>query len=389
MSKKRITGRFYVFVIAIAVIAFLLIRAVLPMGVAEAVIMLATATDQQYLDAVIVRDETVVSYAGVTRIAYVAAEGSLVEEGDEIAYIYSAGYSEREMERLESTRQEIQEYHKELLSNIVDAQLETLDEEVLTRALDLKALVSGQSRGNLLNLTRQLESAMLTRQEYLRQNKREDLRLNQLYEEEASHLNAIASWRTTETAPRAGVVSFYMDGYEELLTVDNASMLTASDVKNILSTPANQAQLSQAVFRVVDQNRWYLILLASGDSWNPINGQEYSFQFEGYEDLIYNGTIVGIQQSGGEVAALLEVTDPIDALIYRRSGKVIIGTNLSGLSVPNAALVVEAGQTGVRLTDIPGGTFVPVEVLSRGESNTLIKPVVEGALAAGQRVLLK
>ena len=389
MSKKRITGRFYVFVIAIAVIAFLLIRAVLPMGVAEAVIMLATATDQQYLDAVIVRDETVVSYAGVTRIAYVAAEGSLVEEGDEIAYIYSAGYSEREMERLESTRQEIQEYHKELLSNIVDAQLETLDEEVLTRALDLKALVSGQSRGNLLNLTRQLESAMLTRQEYLRQNKREDLRLNQLYEEEASHLNAIASWRTTETAPRAGVVSFYMDGYEELLTVDNASMLTASDVKNILSTPANQAQLSQAVFRVVDQNRWYLILLASGDSWNPINGQEYSFQFEGYEDLIYNGTIVGIQQSGGEVAALLEVTDPIDALIYRRSGKVIIGTNLSGLSVPNAALVVEAGQTGVRLSDIPGGTFVPVEVLSRGESNTLIKPVVEGALAAGQRVLLK
>ena len=389
MSKKRITGRFYVFVIAIAVIAFLLIRAVLPMGVAEAVIMLATATDQQYLDAVIVRDETVASYAGVTRIAYVAAEGSLVQEGDEIAYVYSAGYSEREMERLESTRQQIQEYHKELLSNIVDSQLETLDEEVLTRALDLKALVSGESRGNLLNLTRQLESAMLTRQEYLRQNKREDLRLNQLYEEEASHLNAIASWRTTETAPRAGVVSFYMDGYEELLTVDNASMLTASDVKNILSTPANQAQLSQAVFRVVDQNRWYLILLASGDSWNPINGQEYSFQFEGYEDLIYNGTIVGIQQSGGEVAALLEVTDPIDALIYRRSGKVIIGTNLSGLSVPNAALVVEAGQTGVRLSDIPGGTFVPVEVLSRGESNTLIKPVVEGALAAGQRVLLK
>ena len=389
MSKKRITGRFYVFVLVIAVIAFLLVRSVLPMGVSEAVIMLATATDQQYLDAVIVRDETVVSYAGVTRIAYVAAEGSLVEEGDEIAYIYSAGYSEREMERLESTRQEIQEYHKELLSNIVDAQLETLDEEVLTRALDLKALVSGQSRGNLLNLTRQLESAMLTRQEYLRQNKREDLRLNQLYEEEASHLNAIASWRTTETAPHAGVVSFYMDGYEELLTVDNASMLTASDVKNILSTPANQAQLSQAVFRVVDQNRWYLILLASGDSWNPINGQEYSFQFEGYEDLIYNGTIVGIQQSGGEVAALLEVTDPIDALIYRRSGKVIIGTNLSGLSVPNAALVVEAGQTGVRLSDIPGGTFVPVEVLSRGESNTLIKPVVEGALAAGQRVLLK
>jgi len=389
MSRKRVTGRFYIFLIAVVLIVFLLVRAVFPMGTAEAVIMLATATDTQYLDAVIVRDETVASYAGVTRVVYVATEGSLVQKGDEIAYIYSAGYSEKEMLRLETTRQNIQIYHKELLNNIVDSQLDMLDDEVLNRALDVKALVSGASSGNLLTLTQQLKSAMLTRQEYLRQNKREDLRLNQLYEEETSRLNAISSWQSTETAAKEGVVSFYLDGYEEMLTVDNAPMLTAAAVRTILENPVNAARTSQAVYRLVDQNNWYLILLSDDEQWNPINGQDYSFQFQGYENLIYNGTIVGIQKSGGEVAALLKVDDPIDALIYQRAGQIIIGTNLSGLSVPNEAVVVEAGQTGVRLSDIPGGTFVPVEVLSRGTTHTLIKPIAEGALSAGQRVLLK
>ncbi|MBE5765929.1 MAG: hypothetical protein E7335_01965 [Clostridiales bacterium] len=389
MRRKKITGRFYMFLLVVAVVAFLLVRTLFPSGSAEAVIMLATATDTQYLDAVIVRDETVASYAGVTRIVYVANEGSLVNKGDEIAYVYSAGYSEKEMLRLETTRKNIQEYHKELLNNIVDGQLSSLDSEVKDRALDLKALISGQSKGNLLNLTQQLETAMLTRQEYLRQNKREDLRLNQLYEEETSRLNAISSWQTTETASRQGVVSFYLDGYEEMLTVNNAPMLTVTDVKNILSNKVSAARTTQNVFRLVDQNNWYLILMSTDGQWNPINGQEYSFQFQGYENLIYNGTIIGIQKSGTESAALLQVNDPIDALIYQRSGKVIIGTNLSGLSVPNSAIIVEAGQTGVRLSDIPGGTFVPVEVLSSDAANSLIRPLAEGALSAGQRVLLK
>ena len=53
------------------------------------------------------------------------------------------------------------------------------------------------------------------------------------------------------------------------------------------------------------------------------------------------------------------------------------------------ALYNENGQIGVWVYDVPGGTFIPVEVLSNDGKNALIQPLVEGAIDVGQRVLIK
>ena len=80
-------------------------------------------------------------------------------------------------------------------------------------ALEFKNLVNHDSQGSLLTAARQLETAMVNRQEYLRQNKREDVKLSKLYDEEATRLNNIQSWRKVENASQSGVISFYTDGY--------------------------------------------------------------------------------------------------------------------------------------------------------------------------------
>ena len=112
-----------------------------------------------------------------------------LNEGDTIAYLYSTGYSESELTRLEEIRANIQAYHKTILNNIIDSDLERLDRIVDMTALELKSLVTHQTTGNLLSLTRQLETAMVNRQEYMRANQREDLNLNRLYQQENTRLN--------------------------------------------------------------------------------------------------------------------------------------------------------------------------------------------------------
>src|SRR5699024_5666690 len=98
-----------------------------------------------------------------------------------------------------------------------------------------KRLVNHESHGSLLTAARQLETAMVNRQEYLRQNKREDTRLTKLYDEENTRMNNIQSWRTVENAPESGVISFYTDGYEDALTPDALASLTPADVRTVLS----------------------------------------------------------------------------------------------------------------------------------------------------------
>ena len=96
-----------------------------------------------------------------------------------------------------------------------------------------------------------------------------------------------------------------------------------------------------------------------------------------------------MQKVDNEVLAVFLVEDPIGPMIYQRSGRVTLSSQLTGLSVLAETLSDQNGQLGVWLFDVPGGTFVPVEVLSNDGSRALIQPLADGALEVGDPVLIK
>ncbi|MBR1820097.1 MAG: hypothetical protein IJ769_00590, partial [Clostridia bacterium] len=112
-------------------------------------------------------------------------------------------------------------------------------------------------------------------------------------------------------------------------------------------------------------------------------------QLEGFDDLSFTASVYSVQKENGTTLAVFEIEDPIGPLIYRRTGKAQFSITLTGLSVRTEALYNENGQMGVWVYDVPGGTFVPVEVLSTDGSIAMIQPLVEGSLQLGQTVLIK
>lgn len=392
MRKRRITGRFYVFLILIGIGMYFVIRELSPLGASEGIVTMAATSYSQQVDAVVVRDETVTSFEGSGQVVYVAAEGAQVAKGQEIADVYSAGYSEKEIKQLETVRQNIRAYHQSILKNIVDAELERLENNVQQKALEVKTLIREKTRGSLTNLEKQLQSAMEARQSYLSQNRREDPKLNSLYEEETKRENAIASWRTPENAGASGIVSFYLDGCEQFLTPANLEAMTIADIRSILAgrSPETDADArnKQSIFRIVNPDKWYVVLLSKDTTWNPVSGQVFTIQFEGFEGSVFSGKVTRMLKAEGEVMAQLEMEGSLGPLINKRYGPAMIGINLSGLSVPVKAITMQNGQPGVTVSDVPGGTFVPVEVLSSDSENAIIQPLVEGTLSIGWRVIL-
>ena len=390
--KKRVTGRFYIFLLILLVIAFLIVRPYLNFGSKSAVIMAAQSEFTQNMNCVIIRDEAVSTSESTAHIEYAATEGTLVNAGEPVAYVYSAGYSESLLQKLEETRAKIQDYHKtEILNNIKDDTLARYDTIVDMMALEFKNLVNHDSQGSLLTAARQLETAMVNRQEYLRQNKREDVKLSKLYDEETTRLNNIQSWRKVENASQSGVISFYTDGYESVLSAENIASLSAADINTVLAgdrltTPSAK---ETAVYRIVNQDCWYVALVTDAKTWNPVVGQPYTLQMEGFEDLSFTAFVTSVQKESGSILAVFQINDPIGPLIYQRTGRAKLTATISGLSVSSKALSEENGQIGVWLIDVGGETFIPVEVLSSDGSNALIQPLVDGALGIGQAVRIK
>ena len=393
MRRKRVTGRFFLFLLALLVIAFLILRPRLFPSSKETVIMMANADQRQTVDCVIIRDESVTLSESTARVEYIAAEDSLVTEGTTVANLYATGYSESLLNALETTRKKIQDYHKQLLANIVDSQLQELDQKVNRKAIEFKNLITRQTIGNLKTVASQLETEMVRRQEYLRQNKRGDSKLTKLYDEENTRLASIQSWRTVSNADRDGVVSFYIDGYETDLTPSTLNTLSIAQVRSVLAGERlenTRKTLSDGIYRIVDQDRWYVAVLYAGNTWTPMVGQDnYYIQMEGFDDLRYTASVHSVQKENDTTLAIFEVRDPVGPLIYKRTGKAQFSITLTGLSVRVEALYNENGQMGVWVYDVPGGTFVPVEVLSTDGTIAMIQPMVEGALQLGQTVLIK
>ena len=393
MRRKRVTGRFFLFLLALLVIAFLILRPRLFPGSRETVIMMANADQRQTVDCVIIRDESVTLAESTARVEYISPENSLVTADTTVANLYATGYSESLLNSLEATRKKIQDYHKQLLANIVDSQLQELDQRVNRKAIEFKNLITRQTIGNLKTVASQLETEMVRRQEYLRQNKRGDSKLTKLYDEENTRLASIQSWRTVSNADRDGVVSFYIDGYETDLTPDSLNALSIAQVRSVLAgnrLENTRQTLNNGIYRIVNQNRWYVAVLYSGNTWTPMVGQDnYYVQMEGFDDLVYTASVYSVQKENDSTLAVFEVRDPIGPLIYRRTGRAQLSITLTGLSVRVEALYNENGQMGVWVYDVPGGTFVPVEVLSTDGSIAMIQPMVEGSLQLGQTVLIK
>lgn len=388
MARRVVKPRFYVFVALFCVIIFLIIRAFLPGRTTEAAVMQAATTNRREVRAVVVRDEKVTSSEATARVEFVAKEGTVVSPGEEIAYVYSAGYTEKELEKLEQIRSNIQEYHKTLLSNILDAQLDRLDSIVDSKAMEFRNAVADKSEGNLLSVIRQLETSMVTRQEYMRQNKREDTKLTKLYSEENSQLNSISTWRNVMKAEEEGILTFYLDGYEDIVNSENVSSITPGTLKAILNGEMmQQAGRTSGIYKVVQQTNWHVAVIDNGD-WNPIVGQEYVFQMDSVPDISYSAVVTSVQKSGDEVCAVLSVSDPIGPLLHHRSGDATLSIYLQGLSVPKGAIVQENGQTGVWAYDGLNRYFVAVNVLSSDRSNALVESVDENALTLGMRVLI-
>jgi len=264
---------------------------------------------------------------------------------------------------------------------------------VRQRAAELKNVVTGTTHGNILAAVANLTEAMEQRRDYMSANMRSDSKLIKYYDVEKQNLNAISSWQVPKNAPVEGVVSFYTDGYESALNASTVGDLTISDAQTVLSggkLGATDAKGISDVFRVVNQDHWYILLIANDSSWNPMQDDSYSFIVDGYADIVYSGVIIEVQKSGTTAMAIVEVSGPVGSLFYSRTCTATIGANLSGYHVSGKAISNVSGQTGVWLNDVPGGTFVPVEVLyTYSGGDVLFKPLVDGVISPGTQLLIK
>ena len=344
---------------------------------------------------VVARSEKLYETENMTRIDFVASEGSRVSKSGIICKVYSSGYNQTEINRLQSYREEIQAYHtSQVLSTYVDAELDSDNEEIAALAQQVRTLVQGKGVGSLSNLEKQLGSALTVRKNYLRQKYPDDQTLTELYKMENDQLKKIESWTTTYTASEDCLVSFYTDGYENTINSNTYASLTPADVKNVIRGVAPEQSTvsrgSDPIFRTVAQDEWYALFLCSDRDWNPVVGESYRMQLEGFDNYVIDARVESFTRVGSDLLLRMRVSSSVEPVLNIRTCGATVGDFVSGLQVPIRALYTLDNMIGVVVLDGGVQTFVPVTVITYpDESTAFVRPTLTGSpLEAGKTVML-
>lgn len=302
-----------------------------------------SSAEKVTFNGVYVRNETIVSGGKNGVLSYPSSDGSKVAKDSVVAYVYRSANDIYINQQIESLKNEVEILKKEqspgttvvaqpeFISSLIDEKYRTIT--TLAARNDLSSLRSESDDFQMLTGIYQIVIGEET--DY---NDRIEQLEKQIKLLEAKQNNPI----DIITVPNSGYFISYVDGYEDILSTDKLSSITADDIKEVIKNDGyNAAKVSKkAVGKIVDDYEWDLVGIVNPKdaSFNP--GKEVKVKLSSTPDLLT-----------AKITDVIETDDPEECVIvlsceklnfnlvqYRTERIEIILDDFNGIKVPREAV---------------------------------------------------
>lgn len=374
--RRKPRLKFYLILLAAlaagAVILFLVLR-----GQPTAAVEWAETEYSAKYDMLVVRSEVVYEARNYGKTDFIAVEGQHVDEGDPIVEVYEWGYNDETLSILLDRQKTILKYQTdELQAGIIDEQLNDINRRIDGKAREIQQVVADGQRDKSLSLEREMAALLEERMAHLKSAVMPDESLRKFYAEETELLTQIAGWRTSINAKESGMVSFYFDGCEALMTKENIGRFTKKALeevtqgKTIKTAEADQA--TAPLYRVVDENEWYVVLLTEKKIPEMFVGNAFSLVFDDYLEMQYTGVVFDttvLENNDGYVYTVL-IQDNIGPLLGERRVSARLYNKQEGLRIPVGCVRSAEEADYVETAE---GEIVPVIVVAQSGDYVFIR----------------
>ncbi len=166
--------------------------------------------------------------------------------------------------------------------------------------------------------------------------------LNQLIEERKGYESQLNSGAEYVTAPVSGIVSYKVDGLEEVLTPDNFSSLSKEYLESLDLKTGKLVATNEESGKVIDNFYCYIVTVSSSEEAKTAEiGKKIKIRLSNNTEVLAEITNL-IKENEQEVVIILKIEKEIEELInYRKITFDLIWWDDTGLKVPNQAIVTE------------------------------------------------
>lgn len=179
---------------------------------------------------------------------------------------------------------------------------------------------------------------------------------------------------------KKGIVSYFYDGYENKLTSESMTTLTAgflSEYKEsagVQDAASGTVEAGDVIFKIIDNNRWYLICWLDEDKSSIFQqGQNVTVDFGDGSQTVME--VMSVAKQEDEIQIIFSCNRNYEDFDkYRIKECTIISSSRSGIILNSDSIVEKDGVKGVYVVDkFNNANFTPVRILSSQGDKTVVE----------------
>lgn len=319
-----------------------------------------TLEDASVHEALIIREETVINAGGTGVLESMVREHQLVKNGRQVATVYQGTVDTETQQKLKLVNDRITEISNTLDGGtIFDGDAHKLDQNIAVRASDLVVAAGTRNAVRATELREDLNKLMDKKRSVSGQSGTTSAILEQLRTEKQQYESMLSATRQPLYAPKPGLYSTAVDGFEEALTPAAIGAMTVTEFKTLQKTQVPAPEGSSAACKVMSNVEWSVAMLVDADEAGALqermnraaqNEQPLTvyLRLEG-QTTDSAATVAYISPSeGNQCVVIATATDYNElALTHRKCSVTLVRAKYEGLKVPIEAIRVKDGAQGV------------------------------------------
>lgn len=263
-------------------------------------------------------------------------EGEKTAKGDSV-YRYYSQNEEQLKKQISKLDEEIQEVLKGQ-KNISSPELENqLDEkiELLSKTTDISKMTEYK---------KQISDIITRKAKISGESSAAGTHLKELYNQRTMYEEQLNSGAEYITAPDSGIVSYKVDGLEEVLTPNNFSALSKDFLEGLKLKTGQLIATNDECGKIIDSSNCYIATISSSEKSKSAKLDD-KVKIRLSNNKMIDAKIAYIsQENEEEMLIVLEIDREINELTnYRKISFDLVWWSSTGLKVPNQAIVEENG----------------------------------------------
>ena len=321
----------------------------------------------------IIRDETVVKGENYKNgISQIKSEGEKVAKGEAIFRYYTKG-EEGLIQKINELDVKIREA-MENESDIYSSDIKTLESQIHKKIHesfkqnDLQRIKEYKNElNNLITKKAKITGELSPSGSYLKQ----------LIEERSEYENQLNSGSEYIEATKSGVVSYRVDGLEDILTTSGLASLSKTMLEDLKLKTGEIVSTSEESGKIIDNFYCYIACVLNNESINAAEvkvGSKLKIRLSNAEEITSIITYIA-QENDEESLVVLKIDKCVEELInYRKISLDVLWWSESGLKIPNNAIKYAREDLAYIIRKRVGYTDnIYIKILKQNENYSIIE----------------